>query len=90
MKDDLENIKKEFERLLKLAKSNPEIPNELAIEHEKKQLNHLKQFQEQITQDKESIKEANDLLERQSNEIKEFNIIEKCIEDHGSYLEMVK
>ena len=87
MKDDLEDIKKEFERLLTLAKSNPEIPNELVKEHEKKQLNHLKQFQEQIAQDKEFIKETNDLLEKQSIEINEFNIVAKCMNDHRNYLE---
>lgn len=87
MKDDLEDIKKEFERLLEIANKNEEIDDELVKETKKKQIKHLKFFEEQIVQDKEFIKETKDLLEKQSNEINEFNIIEKCIKDHRNYLE---
>ena len=86
MKDDLDDIKKEFERLLKKAQSNPEISAELIEEHKKLQDKHLKDFKNQIAQDKNDIEQTNNLLESQSKEIQKINIIEKCMKEHENFL----
>ena len=85
-KDDLEDIRKEFERLKKTVKSYPNTTEELIKQFEENQKRHLISLEETIKEDKEYIEKANTLLAKQSKIISETELVDDCVTEHRAFL----